>query len=69
LNVHFHMLIPDGVYLTDTDPPYLKAVCAPTRAELQALVQYTLLSHRANLTLSITSMTYCCQTAESVKFG
>jgi hypothetical protein len=39
LNVHFHMLIPDGVYLTDTDPPYLKAVCAPTRAELQALVQ------------------------------
>jgi hypothetical protein len=29
----------DGVYLTDTDPPYLKAVSAPTRAELQALVQ------------------------------
>jgi hypothetical protein len=39
LNVHFHMLIPDGVYLTYTDPPYLKAVSAPTRAELQALVQ------------------------------
>lgn len=39
LNVHFHMLIPDGVHLTDTDPPYLKAVCAPTRAELQALAQ------------------------------
>jgi hypothetical protein len=39
LNVHFHMLIPDGVYLTDTDPPYLKAVSAPTRVELLALVQ------------------------------
>jgi ribosomal protein S27E len=22
LNVHFHMLVPDGVYLTDTEPPY-----------------------------------------------
>ena len=39
LNVHFHMLIPDGVYLADADPPYLKALSAPTRAELQALVQ------------------------------
>ncbi len=39
LNVHFHMLIPDGVYLTDIDPLYLKAVSAPTRAELQALVE------------------------------
>jgi hypothetical protein len=39
LNVHFHMLIPDGVYLTDTDPPYLKAVSAPTTIELQTLVQ------------------------------
>jgi hypothetical protein len=33
------MLIPDGVYLTDTGLPYLKALSAPTRAELQALVQ------------------------------
>jgi ribosomal protein S27E len=24
LNVHFHMLIPDGVYLTDTHPPYFR---------------------------------------------
>jgi hypothetical protein len=39
LNVHFHMLVPDGVYLTDTDPPCLKALSSPTRAELQALVQ------------------------------
>jgi hypothetical protein len=39
LNVHFHMLIPDGVYLTDADPPYLKAVSAPTSAELQVLVR------------------------------
>jgi hypothetical protein len=33
------MLIPDGVYLADTDPPYLRAVSAPTSAELQVLVQ------------------------------
>jgi hypothetical protein len=29
LNVHFHMLVPDGVYLTDTDPPCLKALSSP----------------------------------------
>jgi putative transposase len=39
LNVHFHILIPDGVYLTDTGPPYLKALSAPTTMELQTLVQ------------------------------
>jgi hypothetical protein len=39
LNVHFHMLIPDGVYLTETDPPYLRRVSPPTTAELQALAQ------------------------------
>jgi hypothetical protein len=33
------MLIPDGVYLTDTDLPYLKALSAPTSMELQTLVQ------------------------------
>jgi hypothetical protein len=39
LNVHFHMLIPDGVYLTDTDPPALRRVTAPRPEELQARVQ------------------------------
>jgi ribosomal protein S27E len=39
LNVHFHMLIPDGVYLTDIDPPYFKALSVPTSTELQTLVQ------------------------------
>jgi len=39
LNVHFHMLIPDGVYLTDIDPPYFRALPAPSVEELQALVQ------------------------------
>jgi hypothetical protein len=29
---------PDGVYLTETDPPYFREVPAPTAAELQALV-------------------------------
>ena len=38
LNVHFHMLIPDGVFLT-TDPPYFRALAAPTAPELQALVR------------------------------
>jgi hypothetical protein len=33
------MLIPDGVYLTGTHPPYLRTVAAPTAPELQALVQ------------------------------
>jgi hypothetical protein len=33
------MLVPDGVYLTHTDPPYLKRVPPPTQAELQTLVQ------------------------------
>jgi hypothetical protein len=36
-NIHFHMIVPDGVYLTDIDPPYLRRVHAPTAAELQAL--------------------------------
>jgi len=39
LNVHFHMLIPDGVYLTDTDPPYLRKLTPPTAAELLPLLQ------------------------------
>jgi hypothetical protein len=39
LNVHFHMLIPDGVYLTDAQRPALRRVAAPTPEELQALVQ------------------------------
>jgi len=39
LNVHFHMLIPDGVYLTDSDPPAFRSVAAPRPEELQARVQ------------------------------
>ena len=33
------MLIPNGVYLTDIDPPYFRALPAPSVEELQALVQ------------------------------
>jgi len=39
LNVHFHMLIPDGVYLKNTDPPYLRKVPPPTGEELQPLLR------------------------------
>jgi ribosomal protein S27E len=39
LNIHYHMLVPDGVYLTEIDPPYFRNVPAPTAAELQTLVQ------------------------------
>jgi hypothetical protein len=39
LNVHFHMLFPDGVYVTDGDPPQMQPVAGPTAAELQALVR------------------------------
>ncbi len=31
--------MPDGVYLTDTDPPYFRRLEAPTRKELEELVQ------------------------------
>ena len=34
LNVHFHMLIPDGVYVRGT-PPYLRKVAGPSVTELQ----------------------------------
>ncbi len=33
------MLVPDGVYLTDTEPPYFRRLSAPTREEIQALAQ------------------------------
>ena len=39
LNIHYHMLVPDGVYLTETDPPYFRKVSAPTAAELQTLIK------------------------------
>jgi ribosomal protein S27E len=39
LNVHFHMLIPDGVYLSNTEVPYFKRLSAPSREEIQALVE------------------------------
>jgi len=38
LNVHFHMLIPDGVYVSGT-PPYLRKVSAPSVSELHGLLQ------------------------------
>src|ERR1700693_1352634 len=34
-----HMLVRDGVYLTEIDPPYFRRAPAPTAAELQTLVQ------------------------------
>jgi len=37
LNIHYHMLVPDGV--TEIDPPYFRTVSAPSAAELQALAQ------------------------------
>lgn len=40
LNVHFHMIFPDGVYLPDGQhPPIFRHVPPPTGAELQSLVQ------------------------------
>jgi Putative transposase len=30
LNIHYHMLVPDGVYLTEINPPYFRKVPAPT---------------------------------------
>lgn len=39
LNIHYHMLVPDGVYLSEVDPPYFRKVPAPSAAELQILVQ------------------------------
>jgi hypothetical protein len=40
LNVHFHMLFLDGVYLADgANPPVFRHVAAPGASELQALVE------------------------------
>ena len=39
LNVHFHMIFLDGVYLPAGDQPVFRHVCAPRSAQLQALVQ------------------------------
>src|SRR5882672_5892654 len=38
LNVHFHMLIPDGVYVSG-NPPYLRKVSPPSVSELHGLLQ------------------------------
>lgn len=35
LNKHFPTLIPDELYLTDTDPPYFRPLAAPTIEALQ----------------------------------
>jgi len=39
LNVHFHMIFLDGVYLPAGDKPLFRHVPSPTSAQLQALVQ------------------------------
>jgi len=38
LNVHFHMLIPDGIWLAGS-PPYFRKLMGPTVSELQGLLQ------------------------------
>jgi len=45
LNIHFHLLVIDGVYLPrDNAPPLFRWVMAPDRVELKTLVQR--ISHR-----------------------
>jgi ribosomal protein S27E len=39
LNIHFHMLVLDGVYLSDTEPPVFRRIAPPREAELQSLVE------------------------------
>jgi len=39
LNIHFHMLVLDGAYLSDTGEPRFRRIAAPRAAELQALVE------------------------------
>jgi hypothetical protein len=39
LNVHLHMLVLDGAYLTGTQPPVFRRIAAPSARELQALVE------------------------------
>jgi ribosomal protein S27E len=39
LNIHFHMLVLDGAYLVDTEPPVFRRIAPPSLAELQALVE------------------------------
>jgi hypothetical protein len=39
LNIHFHMLVLDGAYLIDTEPPVFRRIVPPSLAQLQALVE------------------------------
>jgi hypothetical protein len=39
LNIHFHMLVLDGAYLVDTEPPVFRRIAPPSEVELQALVE------------------------------
>jgi hypothetical protein len=39
LNIHFHMLVLDGAYLSDTREPAFRRIAPPSAAELQALVE------------------------------
>lgn len=48
LNVHFHMLFLDGVYLVDgADPPVFRHVAAPHANDLQALIEQIAVGPRA----------------------
>jgi hypothetical protein len=39
LNVHLHMLVLDGAFLSGTAPPVFRRIAAPTERELQSLVE------------------------------
>jgi hypothetical protein len=39
LNIHFHMLVLDGGYLVDVEPPVFRRIAPPSLADLQALVE------------------------------
>ena len=39
LNVHFHMLVPDGVYRHSAGTPEFVRIAAPTAEQLQTLVE------------------------------
>ena len=44
LNIHFHMLFPDGVYITADGGPYFRRLKPPAPAEMETLIHR--ISHR-----------------------
>jgi Putative transposase len=38
LNIHFHLLVLDGAYLVETEPPVFRRIAPPTEAGLKTLV-------------------------------